>query len=275
MGYRSILTYCDADDESGDRLEAAIAVARELEGHLTTVAFGYDPDIAAYPYAYGAMTGIEELYARAVESARERGAAADARLQRAGILGDVVTEVCTYAAMAMTFGQRARFADLVVLGRIYGEGADESAASALEGALFDGDSAVLACPAGTSGLDLGTVIVAWNESREALRAVRRALPLLRKAGEVEILMIGEPSGDADPAQPLATMLARHGAKVDVFIHPDSGLSVADKLRQRIVERGAGLVVMGAYGHSRFREYVLGGVTREILTEVPVPVLLAH
>ena len=207
MGYRSILTYYDADAEADARLEAAIAVARELEGHLTTVAFGYDPDVAAYPYAYGAMTGIEELYARAAETGRERAATADARLQKAGILGDVVTEVCTYGAMAMTFGQRARFADLVVLGRVYGEGADQTAASALEGALFDGDSAVLACPSGTSGLNLGTVIVAWNESREALRAIRRALPLLSTAGEVEILMIDEPSGDADPGQPLATMLA--------------------------------------------------------------------
>ena len=122
------------------------------------------------------------------------------------------------------------------------------------------------------------VLVAWNGSREAGRAVQDALPLLTMSGAVTVLLV-DPEEDADVelAEDLVLHLGRHGlhAKTRVIRHELATLSVSDTLLAQVAELDADLLVMGAYGHSRLREMILGGVTRDILRNVNIPVLMAH
>jgi nucleotide-binding universal stress UspA family protein len=122
-------------------------------------------------------------------------------------------------------------------------------------------------------------IVAWNGSREAARAVNDALPILRGADQVEV-MCANPDrgelGDADlPGADLCLHLARHGVKAEAQTLVASDLEIGDLLLSRAADHGADLIVMGAYGHARWREVVLGGVTRQLLEQMTVPVLMSH
>ena len=122
------------------------------------------------------------------------------------------------------------------------------------------------------------VLVAWNGSREAGRAMQDALPLLTMSAAVSLLLV-DPEEDADIelAEDLVGHLERHGlhANMRVIRHEISTLSVSDTLLAQVAELEADLLVMGAYGHSRLREMILGGVTRDILRDMNVPVLMAH
>lgn len=275
MGYRTILTYCDGSPDDAHRLSAAIGTAGQLDAHLSVLAFGFEPDMPPYADGIGAGAGLALPPSNALPEAEHRARKAGEAISGAGIRGGAMPVVRPYSRFARELGDAARFSDLVVLTRPYGEGVGITAASALEGALFDGDGAGLVFPDAIERLDAGNVLVAWNGSREALRAVRRAMPLLGPAGRVEIAIWGATASEPMPGERLATMLSRHGVRVEVTVQVPDEEGVAGSLRRRVIETGAGLVVMGAYSHSRFREYIVGGVTREFLADFPVPVLLAH
>jgi nucleotide-binding universal stress UspA family protein len=124
------------------------------------------------------------------------------------------------------------------------------------------------------------VLVAWDGSHEAARAVHDALPLLVRAERGVSLVVVDPerlagrTGD-QPGADMAAHLARHGVRVEVATIPGAGLSVADVLLDRATDESADLIVMGGYGHARLREVVLGGTTRKILKQMTVPVLFSH
>ena len=138
---------------------------------------------------------------------------------------------------------------------------------------------VLVLPRSGTSADIGrSVTVAWNGSAEAVRAITSAIPLLKQAGRVDLVVFnadGEPDvhGD-DPGADMALFLARHGIKVNV-IAAKSGRDDGDALLSFAADSGADLIVMGAYGHSRFREFLLGGMTRTALSSSPVPLWMAH
>jgi len=121
------------------------------------------------------------------------------------------------------------------------------------------------------------VLVAWNGSREATRAVHDALPLLKLASSVTVLSIDpeHDTGDRIPGADIALHLARHGVAAEGMSTVGLDISVGDLLLSRAADLGADLIVMGAYGHSRVRELVLGGATRHILQHMTVPVLMSH
>ncbi|MCW2247678.1 nucleotide-binding universal stress UspA family protein [Azospirillum fermentarium] len=179
-----------------------------------------------------------------------------------GLLPDIIAE-------------EGRLADLVVMAQpADGSGA---LAPAIEAALFASGRPLLLAPAGEPATLGGAVAVAWDGGTAAARAVALALPLLRRAGRVVILAAENPAPGrvADPAR-LSANLARHG--VSALIHPLSpaGRGISRALLDAALEEGADVMVMGAYGHSRVREMVWGGVTRDILREPPpLSVLLAH
>ena len=275
MSYKSILTCCDSEDWAEGRISTAIELTRRFDAHLTIAALGCDPDIP--PSAFGAFPGVEmaEIYEQSRRQAEGAAREAGRLIEREGIKGEASVVVSTYAGLPRAFGRLARFADLVVLSRPAAAASEQEAINLLEGALFDGDAATLVCPMAVPSVPGERVLIGWNGDREALRAVRRAMPFLQAAGRVEIAVI-DPAGDAgEPGADLALLLARHGIGVDITTHARAGQSVGDLLRQRAVDLDADLLVMGAYGHSRFREYVIGGVTRDMLEDAPVPVLMAH
>ena len=120
-------------------------------------------------------------------------------------------------------------------------------------------------------------MVCWDGSRPAARAIGDAMPLLAKAGKVEIVSIADDPGKEDKIEgvDMSQHLARHGLKVEVERIPRGDVDVADALLSHAADSGADIMVMGGYGHSRLRQFLLGGVTRSTLRSMTVPVLMAH
>ena len=175
--------------------------------------------------------------------------------------------------------RRARYADLTLIGPEL-LGGETLKSKALEGALFFSGKPVLVVPAGAHvTLKPRTVLVAWDSRVEASRAVRESLDLLAAAEEVRLVLVdpeaSESGHGAEPGADAAAYLARHGAKVTVDRLPRSGHTVAEVLRSHALDMSAELMVMGAYGHSRLRERIFGGVTRSMLDEPPLPILMAR
>jgi nucleotide-binding universal stress UspA family protein len=170
-----------------------------------------------------------------------------------------------------------RYADLLVLGQ---DDPESDSAGLLEAMVFDCGRPVLAIPFAGSFKTIGKrVLVGWNASREASRALHDALPLIAKAETATVFLANPKRGlgghGEEPGADIARHLARHGMKVEVAMAiaddvPDSAL-----LLNHASDMGADLLVMGAYGHSRLREFILGGMTRSLLREMTVPVLLSH
>lgn len=279
MAYRSILTVLTQGDDMAAILTAAVDLARREDAHLDVFCLGIDRTQVGYYYV-GAMAVIQqETIEQAEREAAALAEAARARLAPEDIRWGVDAAVAQIGSLGTVVADRARYADLVVLPRPYGAGRPPESEAILEAALFEGQAAVLVF-AGTTLPEEPPrrLVVAWNRSAEALVAVRRALPLLRKAEMVSIAVIDPPAHGPEQAEPggrLSQMLARHGVKAEVALLPKTLPRVSEVLSRHAVDVAADLVVMGAYGHSRFREAILGGTTREMLEASPVPVFLAH
>ena len=174
----------------------------------------------------------------------------------------------------------ARYADLVVIGQQNTDlpsGVDQDFAHSLPVAA---GRPVLVVPYAFERRPIGRqVLVAWNASREAARAVQDALPILERAGQVHVVSfdpeISDSAHDKEPGADIALYLARHGVKVTVSRHAVPDLEIGPQLLSRAFDLSADLIVMGAWGHSRLREFFLGGVTRTLLESMTVPVLMSH
>ena len=210
---------------------------------------------------------------------RETAAKMTARLADTDISADVDSTYSEIAWADEVIGRRARYADLTVLGPDLLTGADLRD-SALSGALFNSAKPVLIVPEGRAPtLRPKRVLVAWDSRPEAVRAVREALDLLAGAEDVRVVLVDPQASDLgngpEPGADIATYLTRHGVKVSVDRLPSSGQSVATVLKQHATDMDADLIVMGGYGHSRLRERIFGGVTRSMLDEPVLPILMAR
>jgi nucleotide-binding universal stress UspA family protein len=282
MGYKSLLTILTNPAEAAMAIGAAARLARQGDAHLDILALGVDRSQVGYSYlgAGAAMIqlGIErsEKEARAVEAAARAEVGAETADLRYG-LESLVTQLGVITELVAS---RARYADLVVLPRPYGTGVGIEAEAVLEAALFDGKAPVLVLP--EKGLGEATqprrIVLAWNQSAEAMVAAKLALPFLKAAEQVSITVVDPPRSDADRSDPggaLCQMLVRHGVNAEVSVLARSHPRVSDVILRHASDIDADLIVMGAYGHSRFREAILGGATRNMLENAKIPVLMAH
>jgi nucleotide-binding universal stress UspA family protein len=268
-------------DETRDApvLDAAIALALREDAHLDVVALGVEPvTIEAVPMA-AAQIVIESGRAEAEDQATRLAAWARARLP-AELRNTVEPRLAQGMSLGMAAARAARFSDLTLAARPYGRGRNGFSSALIEGLLFGGGAPLLVVP--DAGCDMsrpfGRILLAWNNTDEALRATRAAMPFLRKAGRVDIVVIDPPVHGADRADPggeLSLWLARHGIRAEVAVMARTEPRIADVLLRVARDKGADAVVMGAYGHSRLREAVLGGATRDMLAEVALPLILAH
>jgi nucleotide-binding universal stress UspA family protein len=268
-------------DESRDApaLDAAVALALREDAHLDVVALGIEPvPLEALPMA-SAQIVIESGRAEAQAQADRLAAWARSRLPE-GVRASVEPRLAQGMGLGPSVARAARFSDLAIAARPYGPGRGGLASVAMEGLLFGGGAPVLAIP--DAGADLsrpfGRILLAWNNSDESLRATRAALPFLRAANRVDIVVIDPPlhaPDRSDPGGELSLWLARHGIRAEVAVMAKTEPRIADVLIRVAREKGCEAVVMGAYGHSRLREAVLGGATRDMLAEVALPLILAH
>lgn len=279
MGYKTILTVITQPGQTA-QLDAAVALARREDAHLDVFCLGVDHTQTGYYYAGASAYVFQEAIDRAMASAEALETEVRGHLGAQDIRWSAESAVAQMGGVGALIAQRARFADLVVLAQPYGEGAAPDAEAVVEAALFDGNCPVLILPHGQSDVaGIGRrVIIAWNQSDEALTAIRRALPILKSADLVEITVVDpsphSPEG-SDPGGALCQMLTRHGIKAEVAVLAKTLPTVAEVLNRRAAETGADLIVMGAYSHSRLREAIMGGATRHMLERAKVPVLMAR
>jgi nucleotide-binding universal stress UspA family protein len=220
---------------------------------------------------------IESQRREAEKKARDAISRFEQAVKRAGVSYEVRTVNASIAGAADRLGQLARRFDLAIVGQ-----PERKLASAVEvvdeGVLFESGRPVIFVPyIQKAGLKLDHVMVCWDGSRAAARAVADAMPFLQKAKQVEIVIVAGKAGKNDeiPGADLGQHLARHGLKVDVKRITSPDIDVTSTILSYAADSSADMIVMGGYGHSRLREFVLGGVTRGILETMTVPVLMSH
>jgi len=275
----SVVTRQDDTAPTMAALDAAIDLARRQDAHLEVLALGLDQTQVGYFYAGASAIVYQETLERAQTEAEEVEALVRKRLTAEDVRWSVDRAVAQLGGMGGLIAQRARFADLVILPRPYGPGRGPAEEAVIESALFEGQAAVMVLPDGMAEPPaFDRIVVAWNQSPEALSAVRRALPMLQRAGAVDITVIDPPAHGperSDPGGLLSQWLSRHGVRAEVSVLARTLPRVSDVLMRHVRDRDADLLVMGAYGHSRFREAILGGATRDLLETTPVAVFMAH
>lgn len=255
--------------------EATIRFAARLAREWSCRLIGIGAAEIELPY-YGDGAGIVD--AIVVENARdvvlEDLAKAEALFRRAAEGADVSWRSAIEQPRGFVLTQ-ARAADLVVLAR---QGADDEALGRMGVApgdvVMEVGRPILVVPPKVEALAAKSVVVAWKDTREARRAVRDALPLLARAEMVSVLTVGADAAD-NAVQDICDYLAQHGVSARAAQRPDRGEYVVDEIVEMVRQQNADLIVAGAYGHSRMREWIFGGVTRDLIETTPVCCLLSH
>ncbi|WP_086619484.1 universal stress protein [Erythrobacter tepidarius] len=270
---KSILLHIDHDAAMIARLQVALDIARATNGHITCLqAISYEV------FAPGDFYGSAIAAAMPVikENAEKLRAETEARLAGEDVAWDWRF---VYGIAPDRLLEHSPLADLVIVGPS-DSGSGGRGPSALAGDLaLRAPVPVLVVPQDTARYDVSApVMVAWNGSSEAAHALRAAVPLLAASRKVWLVSVAEekdkPRFDF-PSLEGAQYLSRHGIACEVVEVPKSAAGVADALLSAARMRECGLMVMGAYGHSRLAELLLGGVTRKMLTKPAMPILLAH
>lgn len=258
-------------------MEYAVSVAEAFAAHLGAIAFAFDP---VYPPTVmgGTLPGLIESQRR---DAEEAAAVAVARFEeaarRAGISAESRVLSASLPGAGTLFGHIARRFDLAVVGQAE---PDRVAPEELiiEAALFESGRPLLVVPyIQRAGLTLDHVMVCWDASRNAARAIGDAVPFLHRAKSVEVVLVASERAKSEdiPGADIGHHLARHGVTVEVKRIVADGTDVANTLLSYAADSSADFLVMGGYGHSRLREFVLGGATRGILGSMTLPTLMSH
>lgn len=279
MDYRTLVTVVRDFEADRDELMSAAAIAQSREAHLTVLCFGIDRTQIGAFYAGADAIAFQQTLAVAQSDAGEVHEKVSAALKDWPISWEALKMTAQIGAVGPVVSDFTRLADLTIVSKPYGDERGAEDVAIVEGALFGSRTPVLVLPEKHSGdVQPKCIAIAWNESHEALAAVRAAMPLLKKARSVDIAIIDPPSHGADRSDPggaLAEMLARHGVRADISVLAKTMPNVSDVICRHVRDIGADMIVMGAYGHSRFREAILGGATRNMLEMAEVPVLMSR
>ena len=270
MSFKDLLVYVDNDKRCHARVRLAAEFAAHCNAHLTGVYAIRHLDIPNY-----ASVRIPDKVLDAGEQSL-RGLVADAEKTFLDAIEGITIE-SAFEALDAGFPQglsaRMRCADLAVLAQIDPDDMDLNVNySPDEVVLQSGRPALIVPYAGNFVLPPRNVLLSWNAGREAARAVNDALPLLCGADKVCVVSIGESQHDLAT---LALHLARHDVEVETRHVPEPGIGADELLLSLSADLGSDLIVMGGYGRSRFRETVLGGMTRSLLAHMTAPVLMSH
>ena len=273
MAYRDIVVCLAEDKRSSSRLDATIGLAERHEGKVTGVYVQPPLAVPGYAGANFPPEFLERLDTEQRERAeeaehefRERTAKAAVSSEWRPVAGDPVEAVTT----------SAHYADIAIVGQT-DPGDGRSIEGFADSVVLGAGGPVLVWPyAGSFDLDPATVMIAWNGTREAKRAVSDALPFLQRANKAIVLGIDTGDGTHTPGTDICAHLARHGVKAEARQGFTSvNVDASNALLNAIADEGARLLVMGAYGHHRMRELLLGGMTRDVLRHMTVPVLMSH
>jgi nucleotide-binding universal stress UspA family protein len=280
MAYATLALHLDDSPHAGGRLDMAIHLACRFESHLVGISASGNASFGAS--AGAGLLGREQLAGALAAGRRLAEGRAQHFLERASASG-----VCSCEAIVddrddgPALVHHGLCSDLILLGQPDPRQGDHARArTQFEQALLDGAPPALVLPFEGLRSELGNrVLVAWNDSREAARAISAAMPLLRRAREVHVVQCDSPLERVTGAEPprierVREWLVRNGVAADAWLcasDADAGNAIATRAR----ESGADLIVMGAWGRSRWSERVFGGATRTMLARMSVPVLMAR
>ncbi len=277
MSYKTILVHVDDTSRSQERIRLAAEMAMREEAHLLGVA---DTGVSRFIYQDGNINGVDPSLLSHLEYLRERAVqnVADFKKQVESFgvhsFGADITQDDALGGI----GLRARYCDLVYVGQTNPE---ESSPAVMddfpEYMILNSGRPVIVVPyAGEFSNPGKRPLVAWDGSRAATRAITDAIPLLKRAELVHVVIIN-PKNDTHGEQPgadIAAYLARHGIKLEISVHRTK-LDVGNALLSLAADLNSDMLVMGGYGHSRFKEMIMGGATRTILESMTIPVLMSH
>ena len=279
MSYSCLFTVLTDEAFAEDTLAHATAMAAAYDAHLEVFCLGVDRTQSGYYYAGASAIVLQETITRTNSEASAIALKSEAILKNTDLRWGVETGVAQLADVGRHVSSRARFSDLVVLPKPYGENRGAELEPVTEAALFEGHTPAIILPEnGAPVPHPKRIMIGWNESTEALSAIRAALPLLQQADDVHVVVIDPPAHGptrSDPGGLLSQYLARHDVKVEIDVLSRTLPRISDVLTRCATDMDADMLVMGAYGHSRFREAIFGGATRNMLEQTNVPVLMAH
>ncbi|MFQ5936654.1 MAG: universal stress protein [Acidiferrobacterales bacterium] len=276
MSFKDLLVDIDTSKACAARLDAAIGFARAHEAHLSGLYTMADLSVPGFAEAQIPA----DVLAAGRQWVIDKAAAAEAMFTQATEKAGMSAEWrCVSGDRISILALHGRYADLTIVGQTDKDDPFSTSMDLAGKLIFEAGGPVLVIPyIGTDRFG-EHVMVAWNASREAVRAIHDALPVLVRAKTVDVLSINPPAGargDGDiPSADICLHLARHGVRAEADHIEAHDIKVGDMLLSRAADKGVDLIVMGAYGHSRLRETVFGGATRHLLEHMTVPVLLSH
>lgn len=279
MEIKNILLHLDHSAGCINRLDTAFAMARDNDAAISGLFVVPDYVVPSYVEAQISVDLITDVTEKAIARAevtlgeyRQRADAAGVKFEAQVVEGQVIP----------ILREHSKYTDLLMLGQDNPEDPDNASYGLADALLFEGASACMMVPhSGKLAPPGQRVLLTWNASRESARALREALPILKRAETIVVLSSEPDEGGSDIARghPHAAELARflesHGIETVSSGISDVDMSASDAILGQAADMNADLIVMGAYGHARLREIILGGVTRDLLKQSPVPLFLAH
>ena len=274
---KDIVVNLSVGGKPGPARDYAVSLAAAFDAHLAGIAFLYDPIVPVSGAGYIPANVIDAQERDNEQATRAALDQFNAACARAGVSAEPLTLSASYGGVGEQFGRIARRFDLAVVGQAEPETSAVEEIIA-ESALFESGRPVIVVPyIQKAPLKLNNAMVCWDGSRAAARAIADSIPLLAKSERVDVVIVTNERGKQDEIEgaDIGAHLARHGLNVEIRRTALGDIEVADVLLSHAADAGSDFIVMGGYGHSRLREFVLGGVTRSILRSMTAPVLMAH
>ncbi|WP_349359488.1 universal stress protein [Stappia sp.] len=275
MAIKDITTLVDLSGKQ-KTAQVALELGTRTGAHVTGLTVAFEPVVPGFIAAPMPPDYVEIARNQALKAAKESGEVFTEMARKAGASAEVRTAELITGGSTEPVLVHCRLTDLVVIGQENPDDPEPMREMLIESVLFEAGVPVLVVPYIGGGLPMKNVMVAWDGSPTASRAVHAALPMLQMAEKVTVMIVE--TGKAAAGQPgadIATYLARHGLNVTIDVVPRPQSGVADAILNYVSDNGIDMIAMGGYGHSRMREFLFGGATRDILAAMTVPVLMAH
>ena len=279
MDFKNILLHLDHSSGCNNRLQMAFALAKKYDAVIIGLFVVPDYVVPSYVEAQISVDLITDVTEKALARASEKLSSYQAMAEEAGVrLEAHVLE----GQVIPILREHSKYSDLLLLGQDQPDDPDNASYGLADALLFEGACACMMVPhSGKLAVPGQRVLLTWNASRESARALREAMPILVNAEEVVVLSSEPDDADAEIARghphadELARFLESHGIQSVSSGIADMDINTSDAIQGQAAEMNADLIVMGAYGHARLREIILGGVTRDLLKQSTIPLFLAH
>ena len=271
MAIKDVVVYLDNDKECGYRVKIAASICQFFEAHLTGLYVTRTLNVYPYPYNYLPADSFATLEAKAKEKCDDTQAVFAVETDVEGLNSEFRN--CD-GHLIKNIGIQSRYADLLIVPRSDINEGDYNPEFLVSDTILAAACPVLLLPEGQSSFSQPPkhALVAWNGSRECARALSAALPLLARVEQLDVVSV---SSNNESAEDISLHLNRHGFNSTVHVIDGGSLDAGRKLLDQATQLDVDLMVMGAYGHSRIREQILGGATKYVLDHTQLPILFSH